>query len=314
MESDSHRSDPAGAANVPGGRRATLGRLAREREARLGGAIIGLLVLVAVCAPVIAPHDPLAQLADGLDALGQPRPPSWQFPLGTDELGRDVLSRLLYGARVALLVAFAANALALPVGCAVGIVAGFFGGWVDAVLMRLTDVMLAFPVLLLAMALVSVLRPSLWTVTLVLGLVQWTYIARLVRGQALFVMKRDFMEAARAGGVGPVGQMVRYVLPNVLSPVLGWATLSLAATILAEAALSFLGVGVQPPTPAWGQMIERGQDYFREAPGLTIFPGLAVLLTVLGFNLLGDALKATLDPTGGARAAKRRDALPAAEG
>jgi ABC-type dipeptide/oligopeptide/nickel transport system permease subunit len=271
-------------------------RLAHSGEAWAGGLVVGLLVAAAVLAPLVAPHDPIAQFADGLDELGRPLGPSWRFPLGTDELGRDVLSRLLFGARLSLALAAAATGIALVVGCAVGVAAGFFGGWVDALLMRLTDVVLAFPALLLAMALVSVLRPSAWTVALVLGLVQWTYIARLVRGKAVFVMRLGFMEAARAAGVGRAGQMVRHLMPNALAPVFAWAALSLAATILAEAALSFIGVGVQPPTPVWGQMIERGQDYFREAPGLTIYPGVAIVLAVLGFNLLGDALKAALDP------------------
>jgi ABC-type dipeptide/oligopeptide/nickel transport system permease subunit len=276
-------------------RRSTLGRLTRSREARLGFAILALMAAAAALAPLVAPHDPLAQYADGLDALGQPLGSSWRFPLGTDELGRDVLSRLIYGARVSLAVAVGANAVAVAVGVTVGVAAGFFGGWADAALMRVTDVFLAFPVLLLAMALVAVLTPGLWTVIFVLGFVQWTYMARLVRGQVLSIVKREFMEAAVAAGASRWRRLTRYVLPNVASPVIVWTTLSVAATVLAEAVLSFLGVGVQPPTPDWGQMVERGRDFFRESPGLTIYPGIAIALTVFGFNLVGDALRDALD-------------------
>jgi peptide/nickel transport system permease protein len=250
----------------------------------VGWAMVLSMATVALLAPELAPHDPTRAVAA---TFGNPGAPSATFPLGTDELGRDVLSRLIYGARISLTVGLAATAMMLLIGTAVGLAAGFFGGAADFVLMRLTDVMLTFPALLLAMALVTVLRPSLMSVLLVIGLISWTQIARVVRAEALSISARDFVLAARALGAAPSRLMVRHVLPSLLPIVIVMAALGASGALLLDAGLSFLGLGVPPPTPSWGRMIEEATIYFRTAPWLALFPGLAILYAVLGFNLLG---------------------------
>lgn len=250
----------------------------------IGGAMVTSLVLVAILAPILAPHDPTRAVAN---SFGDPAGPSLRFPLGTDELGRDVLSRIIFGAQISLEVGVAAMAVTMTIGVAIGLSAGFFGGTADFFLMRFTDVMLTLPGLLLAMALVSVLGPSLFSILVVIGLVSWTSIARVVRAEALSMSQRDFVMAARALGAPSPRLIVRHVLPNVAPTIIVMAALGTSSTLLLDAALSFLGLGVPPPTPSWGRMIEEATIYFRTAPWLATFPGLAIFYAVLGFNLLG---------------------------
>lgn len=256
------------------------------RLAWMGGLI--LCCLAAVLAPWLWHGDPLAQLGDGLSAMGMPLPPSSAHPLGTDDLGRDLLARWLYGARTSLGIGFAATALAGLLGGLVGTLAGFYRGWVDLVLMRLTEIVMAFPTLLLAIALAAVLPPSPWMVILTLGLVGWTAIARICRATALKVREQEYIEAAQAVGASSLGIVIRHVLPNIAPTLFSLLTLKLADMFLLEAALSFLGLGIRPPTPSWGNMIQEGQLYFRDAPWLILAPGLAIFGVVLAANMLHD--------------------------
>jgi peptide/nickel transport system permease protein len=249
-----------------------------------GALMITSLALMAAFAPLIAPHDPIRAVAD---TFGDPGAPSPSFPLGTDQLGRDVLSRIIFGARISLTVGVAAMLVTLIIGVTIGLVSGFFGEAIDFALMRFTDMMLTLPALLLAMALVSVLRPSLLTILLVIGLVSWTGIARVVRAETLSMAQRDFVLAARALGAPPQRLIVRHLFPNVLPTIVVMAVLGTSGTLLLDAGLSFLGLGVPPPTPSWGRMIEEATIYFRTAPWLAVFPGVAIFYAVLGFNLLG---------------------------
>jgi peptide/nickel transport system permease protein len=242
------------------------------------------LIVIAAAAPILSPHDPTRAVAP---TYGEPAPPSRAFPLGTDELGRDVLSRILYGARVSLVVGLAGMLMTMTIGVAIGLAAGFFRGTVDVVLMRFTDVMLTLPALLLAMALVAVLSPSLVNILIVIGLVSWTQVARVVRAEALSVSQRDYVMAARSLGASSTRLISHHLLPNVLPLIVVMAALSTSGTLLLDAALSFLGLGVPPPTPSWGRMIEEAELYFRTAPWLAAFPGLAIFYAVLGFNLFG---------------------------
>jgi peptide/nickel transport system permease protein len=250
----------------------------------IGFLMVVSLVVVAAAAPILAPHDPARAVTP---AYGEPASPSLAFPLGTDELGRDVLSRIIYGARVSLIVGVAGMLVTMTIGVAIGLAAGFFRGAVDVALMRFTDVMLTLPALLLAMALVAVLSPSLVSILIVIGLVSWTQVARVVRAEALSVSQRDFMLAARSLGASSARLIVRHLLPNVLPLIVVMAALATSGTLLLDAALSFLGLGVPPPTPSWGRMIEEAELYFRTAPWLAAFPGLAIFYAVLGFNLFG---------------------------
>ncbi len=249
-----------------------------------GALMITLLVIIAIGAPLLAPHDPAQAVAE---TFGDPAGPSRAFPLGTDELGRDVLSRIIWGARISLEVAVTAMVVTMVIGVAIGLLAGFFGGAADFALMRLTDMMLAFPTLLLAMAFVTVLRPSLLSILLVIGLVSWTGVARVVRAETLSLAQRDFVLAARALGAAPRRLIIAHVLPNALPVIVVMAVLGTSGTLLLDAGLSFLGLGVPPPTPSWGRMIEESTMYFRTAPWLAAFPGLAIFYAVLAFNLLG---------------------------
>jgi peptide/nickel transport system permease protein len=249
-----------------------------------GVLMVTSLALLAVFAPMIAPHDPVRAVAN---SFGDPDAPSRAFPLGTDQLGRDVLSRIIFGARISLTVGVAAMLVTIMIGVTIGLLSGFFGGAIDFVLMRFTDVMLTLPALLLAMALVSVLRPSLLSILIVIGLVSWTGVARVVRAETLSMAQRDFVLAARALGATPQGLIVRHVFPNVMPIIVVMAVLGTSGTLLLDAGLSFLGLGVPPPTPSWGRMIEEATTYFRTAPWLAVFPGMAIFYAVLGFNLLG---------------------------
>jgi len=255
----------------------------------VGGAMVAVLAVVAIVAPWVAPFDPLKAVAD---SIGQPFPPDTTYWLGTDELGRDLLSRLLYGARISLLVAAVATTLTVGIGVTVGLCAGYFGGWTDVVLMRLTDVVLSFPALLLAMALAALFEPGLTALFVVIAVVSWTAVARAVRSEVLSLRTRDFVVAAQALGASPLRALVRHVLPNVVPTVLVMAALSTSSTVLLDAGLSYLGLGVPVPTPSWGRMISDSQTYYRIAPWLMVFPGLAIVYAVAGFNLLGYGLAA----------------------
>jgi peptide/nickel transport system permease protein len=269
----------------------TLKRLTGNFAFTAGLVLTILLVLGAIAAPLLAPHDPNEQeTARRLEA------PSKEHPLGLDDLGRDVLSRIVYGARVSLRVGFSVVILASLVGVTLGAISGYFGGFVDVIVMRTCDILLAFPGILLAIALVAVLGPSLNNVILALATIGWVGYARLVRGQVLKVREMEFVTAAKALGAKSPRVIVLHVLPNVINPVIVMATLGLAGAILSEAALSFLGLGVQPPTPSWGAMLTAGRRYLGLANHLAIFPGAAIMLAVMGLNFLGDGLIDALDP------------------
>ena len=259
--------------------------------ARLGGAIVLIALLAAVLGPWIVPFDPSdQQLALRLEG------PTGAHWFGLDELGRDILSRVLYGARISLLVGIVVVGVSASVGILLGSIAGYFGGKIDELISRIIDILLAFPGLLLAIAMVAVLGPSLTNVVLALSLIGWVGYARLVRGQVLRARELEFVQAARALGATTSRILARHVIPTTLPAVTVQATLGMGGAILAEAALSFLGLGVQPPTPSWGTMLNYGRGHMLEAPHLTIFPGVAIAILVLGFNFLGDGLRDRLDP------------------
>jgi peptide/nickel transport system permease protein len=258
---------------------------------RAGLVIVLVTVLAAVAGPLLSPYDSSAQeLARRLEA------PSAAHPLGLDELGRDILARLLEGARISLMVGLAVVSVSSTVGMLFGSIAGYFGGRIDDLISRVIDVLMAFPGILLAIALVAVLGPSLTNVVLALSVIGWVGYARLVRGQALRARELEFVQAARACGAGSARIVLRHILPTALPAVVVQATLGMAGAIIAEASLSFLGLGVQPPTPSWGTMLDAGRAHLFDAPHLTVFPGLAIALLVLGFNFLGDGLRDRVDP------------------
>ncbi len=273
--------------------RETWRRFSRHRQAILGLALIVLLTGTALLAPALAPYDPDAQ-TDIVATRYQA--PSVSHPMGTDRFGRDIFSRVLYGARISLSIGFLAILIAITLGTAIGAIAGFFGGRLDTVLMRGVDLVLSFPRLVLLVVLVALFEPSIALVTLVLGLTGWMGVSRIVRGQVLTVREMEFVTAARVLGFGRTRILARHVLPNVLTPVIVAATLGIGNTILAEAALSFLGLGVQPPTASWGNMVASGRDAMLDAWWITTFPGLAIVFTVMAFNLVGDGLRDALDP------------------
>jgi peptide/nickel transport system permease protein len=258
---------------------------------KVGGAIVALAIALALFGPALSPYDPATQeLARRLEG------PSLQHPFGLDELGRDILTRIASGARISLLVGLAVVSVSSLAGMFFGSVAGYYGGRVDDVISRVIDVLMAFPGILLAIALVAVLGPSLVNVVLALSVIGWVGYARLVRGQALRAREFEFVQAARALGAGSPRVVLRHVLPTTLPSVVVQATLGMAGAIIAEASLSFLGLGVQPPTPSWGTMLDAGRAHLFDAPHLTLFPGFAIALLVLGFNFLGDGLRDRVDP------------------
>jgi peptide/nickel transport system permease protein len=268
-----------------------LGRgLRRTPAAAIGAVMVGFVVVLALTAPVVSPHDPVAQIAKPLLFPGS------AYLLGTDEFGRDELSRLIGGARVSLYVGVLAVLIALSLGGTTGLIAGFHGGWVDDVTMRAMDILLSLPALVLAIAITSVLGPSLTNVMLAIGIVYAPTFARVARGPTLAVVRLPYIEAARAVGASNLTIVLRHVLPNISAPILVQTTVSLSTAILTEAALSFLGLGTQPPTPSWGLMLSAARQYMLINPWVAVLPGCAIALTVLGFNLLGDGLRDLLDP------------------
>ena len=266
-------------------------RLKRNRMAISGLILVLVLFAVALFAPWLAPYDPLSiNLQEVL------MPPSPAHYLGTDTLGRDVLSRIIFGARISLLVGFVAVGIATLIGLFIGALAGYYGGWVDSALMRLVDLMLCFPTLFLILAVIALLGPSIWNIMAVIGFTGWMGVARLVRAEFLSLREREFVTAARALGAGDTRLILRHMLPNALTPVMISATLGVAGAILTESALSFLGLGVQPPTPSWGNILTAGKDNIEIAWWLSVFPGLAILITVMSYNLLGEGIREAIDP------------------
>jgi peptide/nickel transport system permease protein/oligopeptide transport system permease protein len=269
-----------------------LARFRRDRLFQLGLVLIAMVVVSAILAPLLAPHDPLRGDLRGAYL----RPPGGTYLLGTDTQGRDLLSRVIYGARVSLIVGLVSQTIATLLGVTMGLLSGFYGRWVDALVMRLADITLAFPTLLLLIAIAAAVNPSLLVVFVVIGAVGWAAMARLVRSQVLVLRGTDYVTAARALGAPDRRLLFRHLLPNVRAQVIVAATLGAAGAMMAEAALSFVGLGVQPPTPSWGGMVADGRDLLRVAPWVSVVPGLALGLTVLGFNLVGEALREVYDP------------------
>lgn len=268
-----------------------LRRFLRNRLAIIGGIVVSIFVVCAIFAPWLAPMDPLRQ-----NLPEKRQPPSLKHLLGTDQFGRDILSRIIYGARYALLISSLSVAMSFVFGTILGLVAGYLGGVVDELIMRTMDMFLAFPYLLLAILIVSALGPGIWNTVLAIGIWGIPIFARQVRGAVLNVKGLEFIQAARALGAGGFRIMLRHLLPNIASPVLVYATLYMGYAILMESALTFLGLGVQPPTPSWAEMIASGRNYVLVAPHIATIPGIAIMLATLGFNLLGDGLRDALDP------------------
>jgi len=266
-------------------------RLRKNSLAVFGAAIVTVLFVVAVLAPVLAPYD-IAEI----DAKNVLSAPSLEHPLGTDGLGRDVVSRMIYGARISLLVGFVSAGLACLIGLVLGAIAGYFGGWLDTLVMRFVDVMLCFPSFFLILAVIAYLNASIWNIMFVIGVTSWMGVCRLVRAEFLSLKQRDFMTAAEALGAAPTRVILRHGLPNALAPVFVSFVLGVAGAILTESALSFLGIGVQPPDPSWGNILTEGKSTIEVAWWLSVYPGLAILVTVLGYNLLGEGLRDVLDP------------------
>ncbi len=272
-------------------------QLLRRPRAVFGLTVVIVMVCVAVFAPWIMPRDPFEQSFDGLSVMGGPLPPGGAYLLGTDLLGRDLASRLILGTRTSLIIGVVANGIAVLLGAGVGITAGYFGGWTAAILMRFTDLMMAFPALLLAIVLAAIFEPSLMIVALVIAMVNWVQMSRVIYTETRSLAEREFIQVQRSIGSGPLRILGRHLLPHLLSSIIVFGTLGISTTVLLEATLSFLGVGVQPPMPSWGNIIFENQTYFSTAPWLVFFPGLLIVLLALGFNLVGDALRDILDPT-----------------
>lgn len=257
----------------------------------LGAAIVAIMSLASLFAPMLAPYPPNVEHLDNILQA-----PCQAFPCGTDRLGRDVLSRLLYGGRISLWVGFVAVGISISIGSLLGLISGYFRSWIDEAIMRLVDIMLCFPSFFLILAVIAFLEPSLANIMIVIGLTSWMGGARLVRAETLSLREREYVAAARLAGCPTIKILFRHILPNALAPILITATLGIAGAILVESSLSFLGLGVQPPTPSWGNMLMDGKIAIETAPWLSIFPGLAILITVLGYNLLGESLRDIFDP------------------
>ena len=265
-------------------------QLRHNRMALTGAGIVLVMFIMAAAASFVS-SDPAA-----IDVSQSLLPPSLAHPLGTDDLGREVLVRMLYGARISLLVGFVAVGISTLIGIVLGSLAGYYGGWIDAVMMRFVDIMLCFPTFFLILAVIAFLDPSIWNIMIVIGLTSWMGVARLIRAEFLSLRQRDFVLAAQSLGASDLRLIFRHILPNAMSPVLVSATLGVAGAILTESALSFLGIGVQPPTPSWGNMLIIGKQTLGSAWWLSVFPGVAILITVLGYNLLGEGVRDALDP------------------
>lgn len=266
-------------------------RLSRNPLAVAGGAVILLFFVLALFPSVFSSHDP-----NRIDILKILTPPSESHPLGTDDLGRDVLARMVFGARISLSVGFVAESIAIGIGLLIGLLAGYYGGRVDSVLMRFVDIMLCFPTIFLILAVIALMEPSIWNIMAVIGITSWMGVARLVRAEFLTLKEREFVMASRAVGARDMRIIFRHMLPNALAPVVVSAVLGVGSAILVESGLSFLGMGVQPPTPSWGNILTSGKDNIEIAWWLSVYPGLAILVTVLGYNLLGEGLQDALNP------------------
>jgi peptide/nickel transport system permease protein len=268
-----------------------LRRFLRNRLAVSGLFVVLLLFIVSMAAPILSPYNP-----EDIDIRQILMGPSSAHLLGTDQLGRDVLSRMIWGSRISLMVGFVSVGIASIIGVVLGAIAGYSGGWIDSVIMRFVDIMLCFPSFFLILAAIAFLEPSIWIIMFVIGLMGWMGIARLVRAEFLSLKEREFVLSAKALGASDMRIIFRHILPNAMAPVLVSATLGVAGAILTESALSFLGIGVQPPTPSWGNILTAGKDNIEIAWWLSLFPGLAILITVLGYNLLGEGIRDSLDP------------------
>ena len=266
-------------------------RFRTNRLAVIGCLAVIFLFIIALLAPHLTPYHP-----DAIDAYRVLLPPSASHWFGTDELGRDVLTRVIFGAQISLLVGFVAAGIAVLIGTLIGLLSGYYGGWLDSLLMRFVDIMLCFPTIFLILAVIAILEPSIWYIMIIIGLTGWMGLARLVRAETLSIRERDYILAARAIGASDLRIMARHILPNVMAPILVSATLGVGGAILIESALSFLGIGVQPPTPSWGNILTAGKEYIEFAWWLSLFPGFAILLTVLAYNLLGEGIRDALDP------------------
>jgi peptide/nickel transport system permease protein len=267
-------------------------RLLRNPASIIGLIIILVMLTCAVAAPLIAPYDPII----GDLANDYVKPPSVEHVFGTDAIGRDILTRVIFGAQISLKIALAAQALAVAIGIVLGMISGFFGGWIDILISRIVDIIMAFPLLIIAIALTGILGSSEFNIILALGLVNWTVITRIVRSQVLAAKEMEYVTAARGLGANSLTLMIRHILPNIIAPVIVYTTLGLGSVILAEASLSFLGLGsAQQATPSWGKMLTESRAFIRSAWWMPFYPGLAILITVLGFNLLGDGLRDALD-------------------
>jgi peptide/nickel transport system permease protein len=256
-----------------------------------GGAIILLLLIVSLLAPWLAPYDPGQIELNNVLAS-----PSMKHLFGTDQLGRDVLSRMIWGAKISLMVGFVATGIAIIIGTILGAVSGYYGSWVDSMIMRFVDIMLCFPTFFLILAVIAFLGPSIWNIMIIIGLTSWMGVTRLVRADFISLRERDFVQAARAIGASDMRIIFLHILPNSMASILVTATLGIAGAILIESALSFLGIGVQPPIPSWGNILTAGKDYIDIAWWLSLYPGLAILITVVGYNLLGEGIRDLLDP------------------
>jgi peptide/nickel transport system permease protein len=281
----------SGTGTMKSSKKLALQQLKKNKIAIIGLIIIISLAFIALFAPFIAPHDPIEQNLEK-----RLFPPCREYPMGTDDLGRCLLSRIIYGARVSLQLGVIVVGIITVIGVTLGLISGYYGGIIDEIIMRLVDVVLAFPGIILALAVAGALGPGLFNVMLALAIVGWTGLARVVRGSVLSVKEKEFVESARSLGCSDLHIMTRHILPNVMAPVIVLATLDMAFIILAAAGLSFLGLGAQPPTPEWGSMLNSGRAFMRTAPHLTTFPGLAIMIAVLAFNFLGDGLRDALDP------------------
>ena len=266
-------------------------RFLKNKIAVAGSIVVLALFAVSLLAPWIAPYDPSA-----IDLKLVLAPPSAAHPFGTDQLGRDVLSRMIWGSRISLKVGFVATGIAMLIGTILGALSGYYGRWVDAVIMRFVDIMLCFPTFFLILAVIAILEPSIWNIMIVIGLTGWMGITRLVRADFISLKERDFVAAAGVIGAGDLRIIFAHILPNAMASVLVATTLGVAGAILTESALSFLGIGVQPPTPSWGNILTAGKDNIDIAWWLSLYPGLAILITVLGYNLLGEGIRDSLDP------------------